>query len=863
MKRILSVLPLLVAGMVLAQSTQTRPASGPASGPADRPPAPPAVSRPAPPVHERVKIDLPEGALAYHFNGGNNDFPGFKTIHESSQSTEGDGWVGLVDDEVGVSGNARYWPYGLMEAYLWTSPELPKEIECRIKVPSGDYLAWMIAGPLIRPDIKVPNFILKLNDTVLSDEHCTPETFNSEKHLFRFMWTQYSERPHFVYDAYISRMFPMVKTQVKVTDGVLSLKVQNQILGAMILLPADRKADFDKMDSALRQACMEEFESRVGLPAQTKPVKGPDDGAMVLYAPDWADDCMPWSAPPVEKRKDPLKLRAAGVAGAKGVLRLNVVPFEDLGECSLLLAELKGPAGTLPSTIFSGGFKNYSVMGVDPKGKNGARMLSRDDWYRADITETLILPSLKLNMEKGITQSFWLLADIPADAKAGVYAGNFAFKTADGKSTPVPVEVEVYPFQLEKALPISFGLYGTGVDPPLVDDATCLKLLDQRLKFLRQMGFTGVELPMPQVKGLQAGGKVDLDMTVLEDVVRLAKQDGIGQIPQQTSLVASYFGIGRPIGARLIAKAADAAGKPIKDPQALIDGKPDRALELQQPGFEDYFLDAARQFKALLDKHQLPVVLNVVDEPRENYINPWNRNYDACVKYLTMLRKVPGLTLAMNPMEDVDHYKQRDYLGFLDYVDVLSTHAWPKSARFIADTPKKGKTLWIYNVGMDRFSWGAYDWKIKTKGRWEWHLCFPSEWVWEYYAGQEWFNPFCEMGGVGPAAPYAKYPGGMLYGSKMLEMLEGMNDYAYFYTLSKAIEAADHKPGAQLSPTRDPDAEAAEKFLADLEAKVPQFPPVRGLAAGPQVGKGLDVDVARNVDEWRTQIAEHLKKLKK
>ena len=103
---------------------------------------------------------------------------------------------------------------------------------------------------------------------------------------------------------------------------------------------------------------------------------------------------------------------------------------------------------------------------------------------------------------------------------------------------------------------------------------------------------------------------------------------------------------------------------------------------------------------------------------------------------------------------------------------------------------KEGKTLWLYNTGMDRFSWGFYNWRARSEGRWEWHFCWPDDAAHGGYPGREWYNPFTAVHGFAPYAPPADYPGGMLFQSKFLDVSEGITDYAYLITLNKAIQAA-------------------------------------------------------------------------
>jgi len=61
----------------------------------------------------------------------------------------------------------------------------------------------------------------------------------------------------------------------------------------------------------------------------------------------------------------------------------------------------------------------------------------------------------------------------------------------------------------------------------------------------------------------------------------------------------------------------------------------------------------------------------------------------------------------------------RDYTTLIDHCDIVSTHGWENSVRMVKETPKRGKTLWIFNNGMGRLCWGFYNWRIGSKGRWE------------------------------------------------------------------------------------------------------------------------------------------------
>ena len=168
----------------------------------------------------------------------------------------------------------------------------------------------------------------------------------------------------------------------------------------------------------------------------------------------------------------------------------------------------------------------------------------------------------------------------------------------------------------------------------------------------------------------------------------------MGRHPKQY-LMGEALGVGRGIGHRLIGE----------DGGLKIDRNP--GLELRQPVFRDYFVNAMRQERDFIRRIGMPVALEVSDEPRENP-NPWNRNLADSIAYGDLMREA-GVVSFITPMGDTESGK--DYTVLADHVDIISTHAWKGSAGLIARTRAKGKTLWLYNTGMDRFSWGFYNWR--------------------------------------------------------------------------------------------------------------------------------------------------------
>lgn len=764
----------------------------------------------------RMKVLLPEGAIAFDFGSPGAAVPGFEAVGEGSAYSDQKG-CGFVSTE-GLKEQGEGWPDLLTGTFVYSPGGDVMRFQAR--VPNGEYLVWLSAGKVIRPDMKEPRYLLKLNDAAICDEQPSWEKFCSEEYLYRFMRTQYSEKEHAVWHNYLSRMYPVTTRQLSVIGGKVTLEAQNHFLSALILLPANRKTDFEAMAADIQKRRVEAYYKTLYIPPAKKPERKAGDGDYLLYVPDLGASIGPDTGPSeVERARTGVTTFAA--RGQRVVMRLAAVPFEDLGECTLELADLRGP-GVIPTGNIRGYFMNYRS-----KGDKAAEMV--------------LMPALTLEVEKGVTQVFYLWMLVPEDAPAGTYEGSFTFRPAKGGPRCVPVELEVYPFRLEDVLPVSFGMYGGGgrENPPFPAEVRKQKLLEL-VEWMKEIGFTTISVGCPSV--------TDVDLAAKRATLRfdpfpyeLAREAGLGKHPAQM-VMASSLGLARAIGRRMPGSLG-----------AKVDQDP--GIELKQPGFREICVDAFKQYKEFLDKMGLPVAVEVVDEPRE-VPNPWNRNLADTIAYADILHEAGVRNTFVTPMGDTQ--SGLDYTGLVDHVDIVSTHATDNSKRFMGDTIEKGKILWLYNTGMDRFSWGFYNWRAGSKGRWEWHFCWSSYDTEGGYPGAEWYNPFTGMHGFALNAPYHSYPGGVLFQSVYLDVAEGITDTAYIYSLERALEA--HRKAG----TKKDTVKQAEEFLAALKRAIPPFPRVKGLASpedGALVGMGIEDEARLMVDQWRRKIAELLKEL--
>ena len=653
------------------------------------------------------------------------------------------------------------------------------------------------------------------------------------------MWTQYSEKPHALWLHYIDRMYPAEMQAVKVTDGTLTVEAAGCFVSALVVFPAAKKAEFDKWAEALRTRRIAQFEQ--GLQdairksakkdekpwAPVRPEPKPGDGDAVLYVPRDPVALDPWTGPSDEERKA-TKIVAAGAPGQKVVMVLAVTPGADLGKSALELADLAGP-GTIPAARIQGYYRNYRFNGKDYGQAEGS--------MTKFMPEMGLLPTLSLELEKGVTFSWWLRLDVPADAKAGAYKATFTLKCEGGKSFPVPVELEVYPFKLEPVVPVSYGFWGTvGTIPEFLPDAVKKQITRDRLASMVDLGLTATCVDVFKVKALKPPASVELDGDL--EFLQMVKESGMGRHPEQAQLVPNIMA---SMGRRSRCACRAGARPSGRTPAWNSSARGSRATSRMPRQYREAFLKAG-----------LPVAINAVDEPREYRINSWNRNFVDTLRYCDLLHEVGGIRVCCNPMADTTHGK--DYTPLIGHVDILSTHAWDKSAKLMRGTLEAKKTLWLFNCGRDRYSYGFYNWRWKSRGRWEWQFMEAGDGAVGGYPGREWYNPFTEQHSCTNCAPHAAVKGGLLYQAHFFHLSEGITDAAYLYTLEETLKTA-----------RGPKADEARAYLAALERAMPEFPQIKGLASaadGPKVGMGIEDDARLKVDEWRRAVAGFLKELR-
>ncbi|MGA2602789.1 MAG: hypothetical protein ABSG14_01040 [Verrucomicrobiia bacterium] len=388
-------------------------------------------------------------------------------------------------------------------------------------------------------------------------------------------------------------------------------------------------------------------------------------------------------------------------------------------------------------------------------------------------------------------QRFALTVNVGKQAVPGVYHGEVA---------GIPVELNIWAFELPSSdqLDMTYGWYYNeprdlnyyfGHFPGKAAEIRTMR--DREFRDMVEHGFNSVTAIRPVVR---ADGS--LDNAQADEFLAAAGRAGlVGRHP----VPVETLGIARRL--------------------SHVMG----AAEFSKP-FLPVYQRSLAAFRDWTHRKSFPILAYVVDEPREQALNPWNRDFEDTKRYLD-LHRAAGLRTMVTLAGDSSFGKS--YLPLLGWVDVVSTHPTENSRRTLEATRSGKPQLWLYNAGMNRFTFGFLPWADGATGRWEWHY----EWWTQAY------SPFARVDenawstGCGAVLPS---PDGPVTTVAYEEVRAGIDDYRYLFLLEKLIQEHSGKT-----------AEEARHLLEGVRSKIPRYTDKEG------------VDEA-TLDDWREKIAQSI-----
>lgn len=692
-----------------------------------------------------------------------------------------------------------------------------KKVSFAVDLPNGKYEVQATAFGMAFPNIRCLNYSIEAEGKKVVDVPLTEDAFYSPKAFYwgtelfhnpnQTMWSQYGR------DYFKPHVF-----EVEVADGQLNLDFNDCAVFAIALYPA---AQADKGRNRV-EAFQGEYDWRVqtsvarlvDAPDAGKPLD-PDQAAknrgFQLFARHYTLMVYPNRNPRPEELLTKLQLRAT--PGEYEPATFVVRPLKDLKNVKIEVSDLAGPeCATIPKSAIKLDLTKYFPV------KTGVI-----DYM---LTPSYLLPCRPIDLYKDFNQQYWVTVHVPAnrdDAEPGAYTGKITITPEGGPATDIPLELTVYPFTLV-ASPKHHGFFNAAAPgyqmvnlfPADRQAALSREVLENELKDMIAHGAEGNCLPGPEFVSVDKdGSNLKLDFKAAALYPELLKKYGLTKRDHITSAYSVMSALTRRGG-----------------------------LKELSPEFNKAFVESVRQTAEFWKQAGIPVMVQVIDEPRETALEDWNRNRATTVQLCKLARQAGNARTYVTPMGDTDVFGNH-YTVMMPLMDVWMTHCWPGSMRGIYLAGKeKIAELWFYNNGLDRFQWGYHLWKSDSLGDFEW------VYAWEPRGAKPLIDDAIGIGDN--VVPYAK---SVLPKLNYEWAREGVDDMRYFATLEAQIAAMKH---ARTTTDQNKTVQEANDFLTLVRRTIPDYPET-DLITGAEAGAKYTEGGLKNAfDPWRQQAAEYI-----
>ncbi len=689
-----------------------------------------------------------EGLHAFDLGLSNSPLmPGFTRLDPSAIYTKGRGY-GLKDVKVWRSFDALQ-PEPLYQDFICI-----ERGGLAVDLPNGTYRVFI---NMDNPSGYWGEYQVYEKRTILAegqpmvDETMSFESFKEK--YFRF-WDVDDTPGDDTFDKYQQRYFDEKEFEVTVSDGQLNLEFSGRAwacsVSAIVLFPVEKKSQgvaFLEHVTEKRRALFNSFFKRVlHQPKNTKVPQGESIPLTdyVQFTRDYMEDVYYDEVPLPEEIGG--AIRGAAFAGEKEPLTFSIYPRKDLGEVTISVSDLVGPA-TIGADAISVGYVSNRIARVT------------DDGTVYTISPRLVMPKNSVVIDKQTTRRFWLTVTVPRDAAPGVYRGQVSVRLARRAPSSIPIEFQVYPGQLAE-LDIPVGPWGHQIDLPWLErdprtDEWNRKMARKSMVALRENGFTSFTgLPILRYRGFEEGRPV-IDFEQGDEQMKMAREVGF------TMPVVTYK---RIRGLDLYYKDERRFNK---------SGQSDYTAFIKA-----IFSEIHRHAEA---NNWLPVYWNIGDEPLGKDLK---RAIDNSNHYRDAFPAGPPYFTAATSFATDDEDDERYQYAKTLHIANLCGHS-KKSVEMIREAGSK----WAYYNDGNRFTYGIYMYKAAK----QYGMAFRLHWHWNLAAGDPYYALDCR------ADDYAwanAAPDGSLIMSVEFEreMREGIDDYRYLHTLAGLAKQKNDAP---------------------------------------------------------------------
>jgi hypothetical protein len=710
----------------------------------------------------------PEGIQAYDFGPESQaTFPGFTPITWNTVHGIGGNKVGLKTVSTAQRAGADTFPTRLYQDFLLFGDDVEfvadvPDGKCHVSVVFSDCGFWN--GNQAH---HTKRSIIANDKQVWSEDR---SKFGAADYLFRFEDREIMPGDN-VWELFVKELYQPATFSIDVAGGKLRLKISaddrtGTKVAAVIIYPDSIKAAGDKWCEDVIASNKKEFESKaVFLGPTAKALEIPSDAKAKGYwlgFPELEDDVTLADAP----GKPTTLLQRSATKGQRLAYTFAIRSLKDFtSEVKLAASDLQGPAGVIPASAIENRFVHYAM------NRNAMELA-----YQIIPTGMRRVEGSGLKLIKDVTRQFITFVNVPRDAKAGSYSGTLSF-TAGEMNFQIPITVEVLYLVLDQPA-FEVGFFGPFVPSELPEERRRNGWYEIAAMF-KQNGLNsfcgGPNIPFA---GLDPAGKPILNFAACDDFFKQIKRAGFDK---------PVYSCGGP---------------------ARVTGL-DAGFEIGEVG-RNWEKKTGKSFKELLQ-----IVWGAVKEHAEkenwppiNYYMSDEPKTEPKVKAAIELHKayreaVPYLRIGANYSVHWDSTSEHNLLLqemfktlVFSYLNVHSQADFDKAREF-------GRDIYIYNQGLSRYSFGAYQWaemRKGVKGRMQWNAL-------ALYGYQ-----FFDLDGREPDTGVFHWGRNEIIPTiHLLRCCEGQNDLKFAVTLWNAAERKKDSP----------DAKAALEFLEKVSREIP------------------------------------------
>jgi hypothetical protein len=738
----------------------------------------------------------PKGVRAFDFGPpGQSIFPGFNAITWNTIYGETGQTAGLKQ-ACGNSNRARndMFPTRLYQEYVGFEPGNSFIAD----MPNGKCHVWLVFSDCgywggEHASHRRRSIIANGKECWVDDRG---ESGPSE-YLFAFENIE-PKPPDSIWDLYLAQIFRPARFEAEVADGKLVLQLQadssflSTRVAALVIYHDSVKVAGEKWIAEVEGLNRKEFESNaVFLGPHPAPLDVPESvkaSGFWIGFPDLEANLTFFDSPgPLEESS-----RRYAVRGANAHFTFAVRPLIELtGEVNLECVSIIGPTGSIRKDVLDLRYVHHAAM----RSNNEVA-------YRILPKNLRRIVGSKLKLEKGYTRQFVATLDVPADCAGGTYAMTLQLSSGD-KKVSIPFRFEVVDVALDEP-DFLCGFFGPGV-PSALSEHRKAKGWTEVAKFMKRSGMnTIISGPSVVFHGFDQGGKPQLDFSACDAYFKEIQAAGFTKATY-TYGNATIVGLHDSYGIGQVGRSWEQkTGKPFTEILKIVWGAYTEHAQkhnwptlyqcmFDEPGTEEQARGTLELAKAYADAVPYIKFGGV-------YSVNWKREHELDKTIRDLFKTAVWSSLNAHTQTDFDKAKEL------------------------------GREIHIYNQGLSRYSFGAYQYAEMRKG-----AKGRAQWAALAIHGYQYFD----LDGREPDVAVLNWGRDEIVPTlRSARSCEGMLDFRLAVTLLNRANKMKDLPDARLALT----------FLDQVERDIPA-----GHRTPPKNFIGNDT--------FRNKCIEHLKKL--